>query len=337
MAIRTEFLSVASYAPPKVYTNDDLAEFMETSDEWIVQRTGIKKRRWIEGATSTSDLAFEASLKALEKAKVKKEELDAIFLATLSPDHVFPGTACFLQKKLGVPGIPAFDIRQQCTGFIYAMSIADQYIRNGVYKKVLVVGSEVHSKALDRTTRGRDVTVLFGDGAGAAVLGAKEVIDSKTESCLLSTHLHCDGEFAEELWVPAPGSGCGDHWCDEETYRSTKMFPQMNGKTVFIHAVKRMPEVIFEGLRANQLTPADIDLFILHQANLRINEMAAKALEVSPDKVFNTIEDYGNTTAATIPIGLDEAERAGRLKKGMLVASAAFGSGFTWASAIYRW
>jgi 3-oxoacyl-[acyl-carrier-protein] synthase-3 len=335
--IRSEILATGMYVPPNVVKNDDLSSMMDTSDEWIRQRTGIEQRYWADANTSTSDLAVEACKKALENAKVDKSEIDMIIAATLSPDHEFPGLACFVQKKLGIPGVPALDIRQQCTGFIYSMSIADQFIRSGTYKKILIVGAELHSKGLDKSTEGREVSVLFGDGAGAVVIAAKEVKDPKKDSHILSTHLHADGTFAEELWVPGPGTGGGADRVDLEKLKEKYQYPKMNGKTVFIHAVKRMPEVLLEGLNANGLKPEDIDLFIFHQANLRINDMVAKQFNVPEEKVFNTIQKFANTTAATIPIGLDEAVRAGKLKKGMLVASAAFGSGFTWASAIYRY
>jgi len=334
--VRSKILATGMYVPPKVVKNDDLKAFMETSDEWIRQRTGIEQRHWVDGNVSTSDLACEASKIALKNAGVDKSELDMVILATLSPDHEFPGTACFLQKKLGVPGIPALDVRQQCTGFIYAMSIADQFIRTGTYRKILVAGAEVHSKGLEKNTNGRDVSVLFGDGAGAIVMAATEVKDPKTDSYLLSTHLHADGTYAEELWTPAPGSGFAGDRVTQEMIDERLIYPRMNGKTVFMHAVKRMPEAVMEALSANQLKPEDIDLFVFHQANLRINDMVAKQFGIPSEKVFNTIQKYANTTAATIPIGLDEAVRTGKLKKGMLVASAAFGSGFTWGSAVYR-
>jgi len=335
----SKILGIGSYVPPKVWTNDDLRELMDTSDDWIQQRTGIKQRHWVEQNSDccTSDLALEASKRALDSAQVQKEELDMIILATLSPDHDFPGTACFFQAKLGVPGIPALDVRQQCTGFIYGMSIADQFIKTGMYKKILLIGAEVHSKGLDKSTRGRDVAVLFGDAAGAVVLGVGEGPVDKRESQILSTHLHADGRFARELWIPEPGMDRPGDRLTEESLKDTKAYPQMNGKSVFVHATRRMPEVLMEALSANQCKIEDIDLFVFHQANLRINEMVAKQLSIPSEKIFNTIDRFGNTTAATIPLGLDEAIKAGKLKKGMLVASAAFGSGFTWAAAIYRW
>lgn len=327
-------LGLGSYVPPSVWTNSDLSRLMDTSDDWIHQRTGIRQRHWVDQdtATTTSDLALEASLRALESARVGKEEIDMIILATLSPDHEFPGTGCFLQAKLGLPGIPALDIRQQCTGFIYGLSIADQYVKTGAARKILLVGAEVHSKGLDKTTRGRDVAVLFGDGAGAVVIG-----ESTGGARILSTHLHADGNFARELWVKAPGMAYIGERNAHEQLDAGDHYPRMNGKAVFTHASRRMPEAVNEALQANGLATGDVDLFVFHQANLRINEMVGKQLGIPQEKIFNTIDRFGNTTAATIPLGLDEAVRLGKLRPGMLVASAAFGSGFTWASALYRW
>jgi 3-oxoacyl-[acyl-carrier-protein] synthase-3 len=335
---KSRIMGVGSYLPPRVWKNDDLAKMMDTSDEWIRQRTGIEERHWAETNVTTSDLALIATERALETAGVKKSELDCIVFATLSPDHDFPGTGCFLQAKLGIPGIPAIDVRQQCSGFIYALSIADQFVKSGMYKRVLVVGAEIHSKGLDRTGEGRDVSVLFGDGAGAVVVGPCDGTPSETDSQILSTHLHADGEFAKELWLPAPGIAMeGSDRLNPGMLAEKMHFPKMNGKTVFLHACKRMPEAIMEALAANGKKIEDVDLFLFHQANLRINEMVGKQLGIPADKIFNTIQRFGNTTAATIPLGMDEAVKAGKLKKGMLVASAAFGSGFTWASALIRW
>jgi 3-oxoacyl-[acyl-carrier-protein] synthase-3 len=339
--IGSRIAGLGSFVPPRVVTNHDLAQVMDTSDEWIQQRTGIKQRHWVEGKTTTSDLALEASQRALQEAGITAKDLDMIILATLSPDHQFPGTACFLQAKLGAPGIAALDIRQQCTGFVYGMSIADQFIRTGTYQKILVVGAEVHSKGLDKSTKGRDVSVLFGDGAGAVVMmpaaaNAGPAVGGKG-SKIFSTHLHADGEYARELWVDLPTMADSTDYVTHGMIDEGRQWTQMNGKSVFMHAAKRMPEVIEECLRANQVKLEEVDLFVLHQANLRIIEMAAKQLGIPAKKVFNTIDRFGNTTAATIPLGLDEARKAGVLKPGMLVCSAAFGSGFTWASALYRW
>lgn len=338
MSYRSKFSSVGMYVPPRVVKNDDLKQYMDTSDEWIQQRTGIKQRYWIDDpSTMNSDLAVKASLEAINKAGIKKSDIDLIIYATLSPDHEFPGTGCFLQAKLDLGGIPVIDVRQQCTGFIYASSIADQFIRTGMYQNILVVGSELQSKGLQKTTEGRDIAVLFGDGAGATVVSRCEVKDPKTDSHILSSHLWADGNFAKELWTEAPGVGFDTERVIPEMIQDGRIWPKMNGKQVFVHATKRMPEAIVKCLEHNKTPIDDVDLFVLHQANIRINEMCAKVMKIAPEKVFNTIESYGNTTAATIPIGLSEAERQGKLKKGMLVCSAAFGSGFTWASMLYRW
>jgi 3-oxoacyl-[acyl-carrier-protein] synthase-3 len=325
------------YVPPKKVTNHDLTKIMDTSDDWIRQRSGIEERYWVTGRTSTSDLAYEASIKAITQAKITAKDIDMIIFATLTPDHDFPGSGCFLQRKLNIPGIPALEVRQQCTGFIYGLSIADQFIKTGMYKTILVVGAEIHSRGLQKNTEGREVTVLFGDGAGAVIVSAVDVKDPAKDSHILSTHLHADGNFAEDLWTPAPGSNTSGDRITHQMLDEGLHWPKMNGKTVFMNAVKKMPEAVEEGLKANNLTIDQIDLFVFHQANLRINDMVAKQFQIPDHKVFNTIQRFGNTTAATIPIGLDEAVKAGKLKKGMLVASAAFGSGFTWASAIYRW
>lgn len=335
--LRSRVIGHGSFLPPRVVKNEDLARLMDTSDEWIVQRTGIRERRWVDGVTSTSDLGLQAARRALDSAGLAPIDLDMIFLATLSPDHFFPGSAVFLQTKLGLAGIPAIDVRQQCTGFIYALSMADQYIRTGFAKRVLVVGAEVHSKGLDMTTRGRDVTVLFGDGAGAVVIEAAAIDNPKSEAHLLSTHLYSDGAFAKELWVPAVSTAFDEAIVDQRMLDRGDQYPKMNGRQVFVHAVKRMPEAVLAALESNGYQVADVDLFIFHQANLRINEAVTQRLGAPPEKVFNTIDKYANTTAATIPIGLDEAVRAGLLQPGMLVASAAFGSGFTWGSALLRW
>lgn len=334
--IRSRIAGVGSYVPARVVTNDDLKQYMDTTDEWIRQRTGIQERHWTEGE-SNSDLALKACERALASAKLDKSQVDLIILATLSPDHDFPGTGCYLQAKMGLPGVPALDIRQQCSGFIYGLSIADQFVRTGMYRNVLVVGSEVHSVGLDKTTRGRDVSVLFGDGAGAVVVSRAEITDGKKDAYLYSTHLHADGAGADELCLPAPGCAMGvEGRMTAAMMEQGLHYPKMNGKKVFVSAVRRMAEVLMEGLQANDLQLADIDLFLFHQANLRINEAVAQQLNIPWDRIFNTIQKYGNTTAATIPLGMDDAIKEGRLKPGMRVAMAAFGSGFTWASAVLR-
>ena len=346
----SEVVGVGKFLPPRIVKNEELRDLMDTSDEWIRQRTGIEQRHWVNPndakMSSTAALAHEASLLAIESASkardFKKEDIDLIVFATLSPDHLFPGSACFLQQKLGLPEIPALDVRQQCSGFLYALSVADQFIKTGQSKNVLVVGSEVHSVGLDKTPRGRDVSVLFGDGAGAVILTRKAFeetdADSSKESRILSTHLHADGRFAKELWIESPGTGVEEpEWLTHEMMETGRVYPQMNGKTVFLHATKRMPEAIREAVESNGYTIDDVDCFIFHQANLRINEMVAKQLKIPSEKVFNTIQKYANTTAATIPIGICDALEVGKIKKGDLVACAAFGSGFTWASALIRW
>jgi 3-oxoacyl-[acyl-carrier-protein] synthase-3 len=322
------------YVPDNVVTNEDLSKIMETTDEWITERTGIKERRWINNGESTSSMALEASKNAITDAGIDKSDIDFIVFATLSPDYYFPGPGVTLQKDLGIDTIGALDVRNQCSGFIYALSVADQYIKTGMYENILVVGSEYHSGGLDKTTKGRGVSVIFGDGAGAAIL-------SKSPNAgrgILSTHLHSQGEHAEELtligpstrrWVPEIIAGKGKE--DEAIY------PYMNGTFVFKHAVTRFPEVIGEALNQNNLKPTDISLLIPHQANLRISQFVQKKMQLRDDQVFNNIQNYGNTTAASIPIALAEAKQAGRVKEGDLICLAAFGSGFTWASALIRW
>lgn len=259
-----------------------------------------------------------------------------IVFATLSPDHEFPGNACFLQAKLDLSGIPAMDVRQQCTGFVYAMSTADAMIRVGNADTVLVVGAEVHSKGLDLSTRGRDVSVLFGDGAGAVVLQATEVVDARHDPHVWSTHLHADGSFADALWLPAPGMAY-ERFMTEDQFAEGLQYPQMDGRTVFVNAVRHMPETVEEALTEHGISADDVDLFVFHQANLRIIEAAVHRLGIPEDKVVNTIHRTANTTAATIPLCLEEARSLGKLEPGTLVAAAAFGSGFTWGSTLFRW
>lgn len=335
---KAKILGVGSYVPDRVVTNNDLTQWMETSDEWIQERTGIKERRWVPegGGVGSSDLAVEAAKRAFAAAGVTLEQFQKrgmIVLGTLSPDHDFPGTGVFLQRKLGLGPMPVLDIRQQCTGFIYGLSIADQFIKTGMYDYVLVVGAEVHSTGLDRSTRGRDVTVLFGDGAGAALVGAAAPDEA---SGILSSHLYADGNFAEDLWVEYPSS-VNSPRMSHQAVEEGRHFPKMEGKKVFKQAVSRMPEVVGEALKANGLGVGDIAMLVPHQANLRINEFVQKTLGLPDDKVWNNIQRYGNTTAATIPLCLDEATKAGKIKRGDLVCLVAFGAGFTWASALLRW
>ncbi len=341
--LRSRISGLGTYVPPDgLMTNEDLQRFMDTDPEWISQRSGIQTRYWAkqDTTTSVSSLAVPACEQALRDAGLEKEELDLIVFATLSPDASFPGSACFLQAKLDVPEIPALDVRQQCTGFLYGLSIADLYVRAGIYRHVLLVGAEMQSKCLDKTTRGRDMSVLFGDGAGAVVVSATEVENddprSSRESFVISLRVVADGRFAGDLLWRSPGTS-NRTWNPIELVTERESYPQMNGRTVFQHAVKRMPEVTLEVLGTHGLAPGDVDLFVNHQANLRINDKFAEALGVPKERVFNTIERYGNTTAATIPLGLADAVREGRLERGMLVASAAFGAGFTWGASLLRW
>jgi 3-oxoacyl-[acyl-carrier-protein] synthase-3 len=333
----SEILGTGMYVPPGVVTNHDLSKIMETSHDWIIQRSGIEERRWVTPEVSTTDLALIACEEAIKNSGIDKKEIDLILFATITPDHDFPGNGCFLQPKLGLTDIPAIDVRQQCSGFLYAMSIGDAFIKSGQYKTILVVGAEIHSKGLDKTTRGRDTSVLFGDGAGAIIMRRKEVKDTKSDSFIYSTHLFTDGSHAKDLWLAAPGSALGAERMSHAQIDENLHFTYMNGKKVFTNAIRRMCECMNTALEANNLKLKDIDLFLFHQANMRINQMIAQELKIPDEKVFNTIQKYGNTTAATIPIGMSEAVKAGKLKKGTLVASAVFGSGFTWASSIYRW
>ena len=324
------------YVPDNVVTNDDLSKVIDTNDEWIQERTGIQERRHIiPGQDTTTSMGVKAAKIAIERAGIDKNDIDFIVFATLSPDYYFPGPGVLVQRDLGIGTVGALDVRNQCSGFIYALSVADQYIKSGMYKNVLVIGSEVHSAGLDMTTRGRGVSVIFGDGAGAAIVSREEDLTKG----ILSTHLHSEGVHAEELIVKAPGMGgrwvtdiLKDNDPDDETY-----FPYMNGQFVFKNAVVRFAEVINEGLEANNLQVSDIDMLIPHQANLRISQFIQKKFGLNDDQVYNNIMNYGNTTAASVPIALTEAWELGKIKSGDTVVLAAFGSGFTWASAIIKW
>lgn len=324
------------YVPDNVVTNNDLAQIMDTSDEWIQERTGIKERRHVvPEQDTTTTMGVKAAKVAIERAGIDKDDIDFIVFATLSPDYYFPGPGVLVQRDLGIKTVGALDVRNQCSGFIYALSVADQYIKSGMYKNVLVIGSELHSRGLDMTTRGRAVSVIFGDGAGAAVLSREE----DTAKGILSTHLHSEGQHAEELSLIAPGMGkrwvtdiIAENDPDDESY-----YPHMNGQFVFKNAVVRFSEVIVEGLKANGLQASDIDLLVPHQANLRISQFIQNQFKLGDDQVYNNIMRYGNTTAASIPIALTEAWEEGRVKEGDLVVLAAFGSGFTWGSAIIKW
>lgn len=323
------------FVPDNVVTNNDLASLMDTSDEWITERTGIKERRWVKDKSDdTTSMGIKAAKAAIQDSGKKKDDIDFIIFATLSPDYYFPGPGVSVQKELGLDTIGALDVRNQCSGFVYALSVADQFIKTGMYQNILVIGSEYHSGGLDRTTRGRGVTVIFGDGAGAAVVSRSE---DKTRG-ILSTHLHSEGQHAEELTLLGPST---KRWVpeimSENNPEDTSYYPYMNGNFVFKHAVTRFQEVIREALKQNQCTPDQISLLVPHQANLRIAQFVQRSMKLRDDQVFNNIQKYGNTTAASIPIALAEAKEAGKLKKGDLVCLAAFGSGFTWASALIRW
>ncbi len=330
---RSRILGIGAYLPPRVVTNAELATLMETTNEWIVERTGIEERRWVEPGEGGAEMAAKASLEAMERAGVGPADIDMLIYATLSPDYNFPGGGVFTQRLLKLREIPCYDIRQQCTGFIYGLAMADAFIRSGLYKNILVIGSEVHSTGLDITTRGRDVAVLFGDGAGAAVVGRA----TDDQHLILSTHLHADGTDAEILWVEAPASRNHPR-ITEADMAAGKHYPAMQGKKVFKHAVTRMPQAIMEGMVANGIQGIDgIDMVIPHQANLRINQMVAKMIGLPDHKMHNNIQRTGNTTAATIPICMHEAIGLGKIKPGELVCLVAFGAGLTWGSAFLRY
>lgn len=338
---------VGHYVPEQVVTNKDLLQYMETRDEWIQERTGIKERRYAHSTEETSTtMGVEAAKIAIERAGLSAQDIDFIIFATLSPDYYFPGCGVLVQRALKMKEIGALDVRNQCSGFIYALSIADQFIRSGMYKNILVIGAEKHSFGLDFTTRGRNVSVIFGDGAGAVVVQPTE------EAGILSTHLHSDGESAEILAMLNPGTHA-NHWkpdvadfgsmemgkmfVTKEMVEKEQFFPYMDGPAVFKKAVVKFPEVIMEALNKNNLQPTDLNLLIPHQANLRIAQFVQSTLKLRDDQVYNNIEKYGNTTAASIPIALSEAWEEGKVNRGDLVCLAAFGSGFTWASALMRW
>lgn len=324
------------YVPENIVTNDDLKKWMETSDEWIQERTGIEERRWIDPSTgdTTAVMGAKASKIAMERAGLTKDDIDFIVFATLSPDMYFPGGGVQIQDLLDMPTIGALDVRNQCSGFIYSLSVADQFIKTGMYKNILVIGSENHSGGLEKSTRGRNVSVIFGDGAGAAVLSRSE----ESGKGILSSHLHSEGKHARELMLDGPST---QRWVPEimaaNDPEDVSYYPYMNGQFVFKHAVSRFSEAIIEGLQANQLEKDDIDMLIPHQANLRIAQFIQKKFQLSDDKVHNNIMKYGNTTAASVIIAFTEAWEQGKIKDNDLVVLAAFGSGFTWGSVIIRW
>ena len=347
--IRSKIAGIGMYVPSNVVTNNDLTKYMDTNDEWIQERTGIKERRYAHRTKeTTTTMGVEASKIAIERAGITAQDIDFIVFATLSPDYYFPGCGVLLQRAMQMKQIGALDVRNQCSGFVYAISVADQFIKSGMYKNILVVGSEKHSFGLDFTTRGRNISVIFGDGAGAVVLQPTE----DTNRGILSTHLHSDGADAEILAMYNPGTHA-NHWKENlasfnegeiadmfmshEMIDKAELFPFMDGPHVFKTAVVKFPKVIQEALKTNNYQPSDIHLLIPHQANLRIAQFVQQRLKLRDDQVYNNIEKFGNTTAASIPIALCEAYEMGKIKEGDLVCLAAFGSGFTWASALLKW
>ena len=346
----SKIAGIGYYVPQQIVTNNDLKKYMDTSDEWIQERTGIKERRYAHRTEeTTTTMGVEAAKIAIERASLTAQDIDFIVFATLSPDYYFPGCGVLVQRAMQMKEIGALDIRNQCSGFVYALSVADQFIKTGMYKNILVIGSEKHSFGLDLTTRGRNVSVIFGDGAGAVVLQATE----KTGQGIISTHLHSDGQSAELLAMYNPGTHA-NHWVKEnvadfsdapigDMFMSHEMldkaqnFPFMDGQAVFKKAIVKFPEVIMEALTKNNLAASDISLLVPHQANLRISQYVQQKLALRDDQVFNNIQQFGNTTAASIPIALCQAWEEGKVKEGDLVCLAAFGSGFTWASALIRW
>ena len=332
--IKSKISGVGYYVPENIVKNSDIEEMMDTSDQWIRERTGIEERRWVnDDKLSTSLMGTYASEAAIKDAGIDKNDIDFIIFSTLSPDYYFPGSGVLLQRNLKIKEVGALDVRNQCSGFIYGLSIADQYIKSGMYKNILVVGSEIHSGGLDKSPKGRGVSVIFGDGAGAVMVSANE-----GDAGILSTHLHSEGKHAEELALIKPAT---TFWIDkiieDENEDGTGYSPVMNGNFVFKNAVLRFEEVINEALSYSNLKSEDISLLIPHQANLRISQYIQKRLNLSNTKVYNNIMKYGNTTAASIPIALKEALDEERLKKGDILCLAAFGSGFTWASALIKW
>lgn len=329
---KTVITGVGRYIPERVVTNFDLEKMMDTSDAWIRERTGIVERHFAGEEDTTSSMGARAAEKALEMAGLEAKDIDFIIFATLSPDYYFPGSGCSMQAHLGIPGIGAMDIRNQCTGFIYGLVTADQFIKTGMYKRILLVGSEVHSSGLNLSTEGRDVAVLFGDGAGAVILESSDDMDRG----IITSKLHADGKYVSELWVQNPGSNSRPFTTHEMIEEGT-IYPKMNGRYVFKHAVTYFPEVIYEVLNEAGYRTKDVTLVIPHQANERITEMVQARLELPREKVFRNIDKYGNTTAASIPIALSEVLEQNLIKRGDLVCLASFGSGFTWAASLIRW
>ena len=329
----SKIVGIGHHVPETIVTNNDLSKMMDTSDEWITERTGIKERRWVDPTKDTvANMSAKASRIALQRAGLNEKDVEFIVFATITPDYFFPGSGVLLQRELGLEGIGALDIRNACSGFIYALSVADQFIKTGMYKTILVVGAEIQSTAIDVTTHGRNTAVIFADGAGAAVLKASD------KQGVLSTHLHADGRFAEELYVRDPGSSRPrEERQPEQILDTTHYKVVMNGNQVFKHAVVRFMEAIQEALQTNQISKESINLLIPHQANLRISQFIQEKMNLRDDQVYNNIMHFGNTTAASIPIAMSEAWEKGKIQENDLICLAAFGSGFTWASALIRW
>ena len=329
---RSRILGTGHYVPENMVTNEDLLLRLNTSDEWIQQRTGVKERRFCPPNTKPSELAHKATLNALEASGLRETDIEFIICTTQTPEHFFPGTGCYIQARLGIPGVPSLDVRDQCTGFLYGLSIADAYIRLGQYQTILLVSTEIHSTGLEWSDHGRHVSVLFGDGAGAVILGGSD----SDKHGILGTKLHADGSFADELCLSVPGTGF-DPWISHEMIDQGQHFPRMNGKVVFKEAVSCMTRVSIAILKEHQMSIEDVDYFIPHQANMRITEAVVKLTGMNPGKVDNSIRKYGNCASASVPISLDEAVRDGRIQPGDTVLMSTFASGFTWGAALLKW
>lgn len=330
---KSRILGAGHYVPERIVTNEELSQMMNTNNEWIVERTGIHERRWFTpGVDTVNNMAAKASRMAMERAGVAASEIEFIVFATITSDYFLPGNGVLLQRELGLGPIGALDVKNACSGFLYALSVADQFVKSGMYKKVLVVGAEIQSSALDKSDEGRSSAVIFADGAGAVILGAVE----QDQPGILSSHLHSEGSFAEELYCIAPSSS-GAVRLSQVMIDRGDFFLKMNGNAVFKHAIVRFYQVILEALEHNGFSKDDLDLLVPHQANLRISQYIQQKLQLPDEKVFNNIMYLGNTTAGTIPIALSQAWEQGRMKEGDLVCLAAFGSGFAWASVLLRW
>ena len=331
--VRAKIIGTGMYVPPRIVTNADLATRFDTSDEWIQQRTGIKQRHHVDPGTTASDLAYEASMNALNNAGLTPEDIDYIMVPSLSPQHYFPGTSAFLQDKLGLKRTPAVDIRARCTGFLYSLQLAQALIESGIHKRVLLCGVEVHSNYLDYSNRGRDVAVIFGDGAGAIILEAT----TEENKGILSTHVHAQGRHAKKLWIEYPATHIRpEKSVEADGFTEARCFPKMEGKFVFKHAVTKMPEVLMEALSHNEMTGDDIDWYLFHQANLRINEFVSKMMDIPEAKRLDNIDKYGNCSAASIPILLADGIKEGHIKEGQTIVMGGFGSGFTWGGAVIK-